>query len=315
MICAATFAFQMSAFGADTDALIVTETGNVGIGLDDPQYRLDVKGNIHVGGLLLGTYPRHSDYMVFGSSSFDQTQIGNYALLQHNTTGRTFLNSPSDIRFRIKNVDKMVLSDGGNIGVGTPDPITKLEIKSGGNADIRLTNTNDGSYWELNTRNSGRFDIVREGLGNVVSLKKNGMVGIGTTSPSAKLHVHGYVYVKDHIDCYRLITRYNPGADFVFEEDYDLPDLSEVKAFIEKNKHLPEIPSAAEMQANGVSVSDMLTKHLQKIEELTLYMIDLKSDNTKLQSENGDLRALVHHLEERLSRLETQTLDMDEMDN
>lgn len=138
MICAATFALQTSAFAADTDALVVTETGHVGIGLDDPQYPLDVKGNIHAGGLLLGTYPRHSDYTVFGSSSFDQTQIGNYALLQHNITGRTFLNSPSDIRFRIKNVDKMVLSGEGNVGIGTTNPQSLLHIAKDANASATL---------------------------------------------------------------------------------------------------------------------------------------------------------------------------------
>jgi len=63
------------------------------------------------------------------------------------------------------------------------------------------------------------------------------------------------------------------GADFVFEPTYTLPPLGEVKQFIEKNKHLPEIPSAKKMQADGISVGDMEMKLLQKIEELTLYII------------------------------------------
>jgi hypothetical protein len=87
----------------------------------------------------------------------------------------------------------------GNVGIGTANPTTKLEIKSGGNADIRITNNNDGNYWELNTTNSGNFDINREGKGSVLRLKKNGKVGIGTTSPQEKLEVVGNIKVNGNI--------------------------------------------------------------------------------------------------------------------
>ena len=63
-------------------------------------------------------------------------------------------------------------------------------------------------------------------------------------------------------------------ADFVFNDDYQLRPLSEVNAFIETNGHLPEIPSAAEVKENGMSLVEMQVKLLQKIEELTLYMIE-----------------------------------------
>ncbi|ANH80052.1 hypothetical protein A8C56_02800 [Niabella ginsenosidivorans] len=66
------------------------------------------------------------------------------------------------------------------------------------------------------------------------------------------------------------------GADFVFDSAYRLRSLSEVKAFIRNNKHLPEIQSAAEMQAEGLDVGDSQTKLLQKIEELTMYLIELE---------------------------------------
>jgi hypothetical protein len=143
-----------------------------------------------------------------------------------------------------------------------------------------------------------------------------GNVGIGTATPTKKLHVDGDVYVRKSIDCYDITVR-NPagGADFVFEENYNLLSLTQLQTFIEENGHLPDIPSAAAMQADGISVPKMITKHLQKIEELTLYMIDLKSDNTKLQSENKDLRAMVQLLEDRLSNLESHTLTIAEMNN
>lgn len=75
------------------------------------------------------------------------------------------------------------------------------------------------------------------------------------------------------------------GADFVFANDYQLRPLSEVKAFIQENKHLPEIQSAQDMQEKGVSVSELQTKLLQKIEELTLYLIEQEQTIQELRQE------------------------------
>ncbi len=87
------------------------------------------------------------------------------------------------------------------------------------------------------------------------------------------------------------------GADFVFESDYKLRSLNEVESFIKKNKHLPEISPAKEMQANGVSVGELNTQLLQKVEELTLYMIEQNKKTEKLiekvetlESENNVLK-------------------------
>ncbi|MGC6471093.1 MAG: hypothetical protein ACON4E_07495 [Flavobacteriales bacterium] len=63
-------------------------------------------------------------------------------------------------------------------------------------------------------------------------------------------------------------------CDYVFEDDYDLKSLEEVEAFIEQNKHLPEIPSAVEVETEGIQVSEMLQLMMKKIEELTLYSIE-----------------------------------------
>ncbi len=63
------------------------------------------------------------------------------------------------------------------------------------------------------------------------------------------------------------------GADFVFKNDYNLPILSNVELFINKNRHLLEIPSAKEMDKNGLNLAEMNITLLQKIEELTLYTI------------------------------------------
>jgi hypothetical protein len=79
------------------------------------------------------------------------------------------------------------------------------------------------------------------------------------------------------------------GADFVFEKKYNLPSLNFLDNYIKENKHLPEIASAKEMQANGINLSEMNIKLLQKVEEMTLYMIDMKKENEK---ENEKIKAL-----------------------
>ena len=86
-------------------------------------------------------------------------------------------------------------------------------------------------------------------------------------------------------------------ADFVFDEDYNLLDLNEVESFIKENKHLPEIPSAEEMEASGVNMAEMNKLLLQKIEELTLYLIEKQDEIERLQNKES-------LTEERLEQIE-----------
>lgn len=88
-----------------------------------------------------------------------------------------------------------------------------------------------------------------------------------------------------------------PTADFVFEEDYNLPKLEEVEKHIKEKKHLPEIASAKEMEKEGVNVGEFQIKLLQKIEELTLYSIEQNKKIKTLQSENKDLKSLLERVE------------------
>jgi hypothetical protein len=81
----------------------------------------------------------------------------------------------------------------------------------------------------------------------------------------------------------------NNVADYVFEKDYDLKDLSEVESYVNENKHLPGVPSAAEIEADGVSVSKMTNILLEKVEELTLHMIQLKKENEALKARFQEL--------------------------
>ncbi|MDB5271968.1 MAG: hypothetical protein JWO58_335 [Chitinophagaceae bacterium] len=106
----------------------------------------------------------------------------------------------------------------------------------------------------------------------------DGNIGIGyhTTAPLEKLSVNG------NIRCKKLIVTTSNFADYVFDENYKLRSLEEVKQFVEKENHLPGIPSEKEVVTKGMDVNELLLLHMEKIEELTLYIIQQQAQIEKL---------------------------------
>jgi len=113
--------------------------------------------------------------------------------------------------------------------------------------------------------------------GNSITIDNSGNLGIGTVYPTEKLSVKGKIRAQE------IKVENANWPDFVFAKSYTLPTLKETETHIKEKGHLPGIPSAAEVKANGVDLGDMNAKLLQKIEELTLYIIDLEKRMKKVE--------------------------------
>ncbi|WP_304064827.1 tail fiber protein [Pedobacter glucosidilyticus] len=134
--------------------------------------------------------------------------------------------------------------------------------------------------WNLYVGNN----ITNEGAKLALKAIHNGNVGIGTSTPDEKLTVKGKIHAEEV-----RVDLNVPGPDYVFEQDYQLKSLPEIQAFIKENKHLPEVPSAKEMQEKGINLSEMNMLLLKKVEELTLHLIDQNKALRELKDSNNYL--------------------------
>lgn len=157
--------------------------------------------------------------------------------------------------------------------------------------------SNNPNWWSWGILSSGQWALQPStsfGGGTGLFVDRNGKVGIGTTIPDQLLAVKGQVHANEV-----KVDLNVPGPDYVFDKDYTLSSLEEIKTYIDQNKHLPEVPSAKEMEKNGVQLGEMNMLLLKKIEELTLYVLE---QNKKLNSQSE----LIVKQNERINNLENR---------
>lgn len=130
-----------------------------------------------------------------------------------------------------------------------------------------FSTTTFAAEWQTGVEDDIYIDTGKVGIG----------VDPGTMTGDYKLAVQGTIVAEE------IIVDVSVFPDFVFENGYRLPSLEQLETQIKESKHLPGIPSAKEVQANGMPVSEIITKQMQKIEELTLHLISLKKENDALQ--------------------------------
>lgn len=187
--------------------------------------------------------------------------------------------------------------DGGNVGIGTTTPEEQLQISNsflfhvGGHdvLGIRYKPTGGVDYDATKYGAEIRFDPVngdlRLGTSPTLTTKpstrllisKDGNIGIGTSNPGSwKLAVNGNIRAKE-------IKVETGWADYVFKKGYDLPSLEEVEKHIHEKGHLMNIPSEAEVLENGIQLGEMNKLLLEKIEELTLYILEQEKKSKRLE--------------------------------
>lgn len=155
----------------------------------------------------------------------------------------------------------------GNTGMGTSSPNSKLHINGASDQTALRVQVNGSSKFIVNSNGSVTVGSTTAGPNNGMFV--NGSVGIGTSNVyNYKLAVAGAMIAEEVV-----VKLRGEWADHVFEDDYNLRSLSEVKNFINENKHLPNFPSAKEMKETGINIEEISSSLLEKIEELTLYTI------------------------------------------
>lgn len=230
--------------------------------------------------------------------AIDNGQIGSY-----NTSNLSFSTGVGSPGFGMTRMT--ILRSNGNVGIGTTSPSQKLEV----NGNIKAT----GGIYIDNllslSDNTGNFSIKNQNVGswlfdfdhklvfrnksqswvNPLLLQGDGTVVINAQDnldPNNYYDTQGFsLVVNGGILAEEIkVIQDVPQSDYVFEKEYKLMSLQDVENYVNEHKHLPEIPSAAEFKANGYKVGEMDDVLLRKVEELTLYVIQLHKEIETLNS-------------------------------
>ncbi|MEP3387834.1 MAG: hypothetical protein ABJO02_06585 [Reichenbachiella sp.] len=309
-------------FTGGSERMTIDANGNVGIGNTNPQTHLQVTSENRTGvriggpssssGAIADIAFRTSDDVFVGGTNYWNISyrcdswsgfVGDLVLYSKNESTYT---SP----FIAQTDGDVILVSGngssrnGKVGVGTISPEYDLDVigtiqcdylrvnqTNGSNegGEIKLDGASTFNDWRIDNY-AGSYRLHHSGS-TKFQVYPNGNVSIGTYSSTHKLNVNGNINASKY-----FASGVQVWPDYVFEDAYQLNKLDQVEKYIEENHHLPEIPSASEVAANGIDLVDMQAKLLQKIEELTLYVIEqnkqLEKQNKRIDSQQKEIEIL-----------------------
>ncbi len=285
--------------------------GNLGLGTSTLSDRLNISGNIKFSSEYNQIlWPVNSTHPYGGGITADDGNFKRLTLFHgHSIDLQTGSNTYN------KDNSRLYIDAAGNIGIGTRTPDRNLDVVGGDFWQLKLSNSAEDKKMFIGwykSRNAMEISTWGDGVFESVPLRFlpkiatfNGSVGIGTTNPDAKLTVKGKIHTQEvKVDLAGSIA-----PDYVFLEDYNLKTLEEVSKHISEKGHLPNIPSAKEMEKEGINLKEMNLKLLEKIEELTLYTIAQEKELKIQKEEIEDLKKLnkdFHALQLRLEKLESK---------
>lgn len=244
---------------ANSQFYINGTNGNVGIGVTNPTSLLEVKGSLPNGTTYVSSSSQYNNSLIINAGNYSGTSTTMRSLKFWDLSQSSF--------------------------VAQPQVHLAIEDRNDSNR-LRFIGYAGGDTWfALSNRLQEQIFTVNEINDNVQFTlpKPNSYLGIGTSN------------FIDGTDIYRLAVKgairadrvkvYTTWADFVFEKNYDLPSLEDVEKHIQEKGHLKDIPSAIEVEKNGIELGEMNKKLLQKVEELTLYLIELNKEMKEVKEQ------------------------------
>ncbi len=292
----------------------------LGIGADDPLSAFHVKGTD--GRITIEENPGdiweiHGTSNAFAVKDADD---GTYRMWIKNSNGYMGLgtNAPAERLHVEGNVRIRTNSFTQNGRLFTQGPSTSLNQWTRGVVSNNLKWNESTNMWDVNTSNFSDFSAMRFENGGVIgfytrlstgspySISNNNLtqyrimtlrqdnVTIGTDRIVGGAHTDYRLSVDGKVVAQEIVVTLDNWADYVFADDYQLQPLTEVAAFIEANNHLPAIPSEAEVAENGVEMGEMFKLQMQKIEELTLYIIEQNKAIEQIKAENEAIKAMLN---------------------
>ena len=304
-----TMAFTRANGGLLQTDLAINAAGNVGVGTNNPNARLHVNGD-----MIMNDGNQAAGYIMMSDATGRASWVDPAGVLGGG--GGASCTTPVTVGSSSLSIcNTQVLETGANGGdrlyigsEGATQPLSwgafpagggvyKYRTSNYGAAQINyhpwsnnlLFNFSDGNQGGYNT--NANFNAGMRIWGGNAGNGYNVRVIIGeeqnTANLDAKLHVDGRIVSQG------VVVTDLSWADYVFEDDYKLRSLEEVSEFIDVNGHLPDMPSAEEVSEKGVSLGEMDVNLLRKVEEITLYLLEMEAENEALKTRLGELEQQV----------------------